>query len=153
MLGNWRWNAGFGIAGVGLTVLFSLGNNPMSVILTRSLYAFLAFFVVAYVARFVLGMILRPPAIAMQTHDGNSETRGAELDLRTPDESEDLNELLKSQLHNGAVPSAQAAIEPRAAGMNEGTAAFKPLSPPQLVSTANKQPEELAKAVRHLTGE
>ncbi|OUS71575.1 hypothetical protein B1748_26415 [Paenibacillus sp. MY03] len=154
MLGSWRWNVGFGIAGVGLTVIFSLGNNPMSVILMRSLYAFVAFFVVAFAARFVLGVILQPPAIPMgPSEEEADDPRGAEMDLRTPDESDDLNQLLKAQLQQGASSSPQPATQPVKEGANEGASSFKPLSPPQLVSTAGKQPEELAKAVRHLTGE
>lgn len=153
MLGTWRWNAGFGIAGVGLTVIFSLGNNPMSVILMRCLYAFLAFFLIAYAARFVLGLILQPPAIAMPpAEEDNADVRGSEMDLRTPGDEEDLNQLLKAQLQQRSTPASQAAAEP-AAGASDGASGFKPLSPPQLVSTAGKQPEELAKAVRHLTGE
>jgi hypothetical protein len=154
MLGTWRWNAGFGITGVALTVIFSLGNNPMSVILTRSVYAFVAFFIVAYAARLALGIILKPPGIAPPFPDGEAiETRGAEMDLQTPDESAELNRLLKEQLQQGSAFVPQSASGQIVADQGGGSNGFKPLSPPQLISTAGKQPNELAKAVRHLTGE
>lgn len=154
MLGTWRWNAGFGIAGVALTVIFSLGNNPMSVILTRSIYAFIAFFIMAYAARLVLGIILKPPGIAPQVSEiEGADTRGSEMDLQTPDESAELNQLLKEQLAQSSAPVSQSTPSPAGAEGSGGANGFKPLSPPQLVSTAGKQPDELAKAVRHLTGE
>lgn len=154
MLGTWRWNAGFGIAGVGLTVVFSLGNNPMTVILTRSIYAFIAFFIMAYAARLVIAIILKPPGLAPQVAEEEAaDTRGSEMDLQTPDESAELNRLLKEQLQHGSSPVSQSTPSPVAAGNAGASNGFKPLSPPQLVSTAGKQPDELAKAVRHLTGE
>lgn len=154
MLGTWRWNAGFGIAGIGLTVIFSLGNNPMTVILTRSIYAFIAFFIMAYAARLVLGIILKPPGIAPQVPEVEAaDTRGSEMDLQTPDESAELNQLLKDQLGQSTASVPQATPGSAAAGNAGGANSFKPLSPPQLVSTNGKQPDELAKAVRHLTGE
>ncbi|MHA6484375.1 hypothetical protein ACX1C1_20990 [Paenibacillus sp. strain BS8-2] len=154
MLGTWRWNAGFGIAGVGLTVIFSLGNNPISVILMRCIYAFVSFFIIAFIARFVLAIILKPPGIAPEFSDSElADQRGVELDLKTPDESEALNQLLKEQLQPHTIPAQKPVPEPATSGDSNGSNSFKPLSPPQLVSTAGKQPEELAKAVRHLTGE
>lgn len=141
MLGTWRWNAGLGLLGAGLTILFSIGNNPLPTMLVRSLYAFLAFFALAYAARAVLALILRPPAMAL--HDGEQpEEKGASLDLSTPDDPEELNELLKSQLKGGAET-----------GSAQETTEFRPLNPPQLVSTDNKKPEQMANAIRHLTGE
>ncbi|MEV5024731.1 hypothetical protein [Paenibacillus sp. LPE1-1-1.1] len=145
MLGTWRWNVVFGIFGTVLTVAFSIGNNPITVMLLRSMYAFIAFFVLAYGVRAILAYILQPPAIVGELTE-EEEGKGGQLDLQTPDESADLNEMLKSQLQaGGAAPNADA--------QNKDAAGFKPLSPPQLLSTKNTQPEELVKAIRHLTGE
>lgn len=145
MLGTWRWNVAFGILGLVLTTLFSIGNNPLTVVMLRMFYAFASFFILAYVARAVLGFILRPPSIQLSPADPNGDTElGSQLDLTTPDEGNDLNDLLKAQLQGGSKgesPSAEAGAD------------FRPLSPPQFVSSASKQPEELAKAIRHLTGE
>lgn len=145
MLGTWRWNVAFGILGLVLTALFSIGNNPLTVVMLRGFYAFASFFILAYAARAVLGLILRPPTIPLSSEATDGETeKGSQLDLTTPDESNDLNDLLKAQLqggNKGESPSAEAGAD------------FRPLSPPQFVSSASKQPEELAKAIRHLTGE
>jgi len=145
MLGTWRWNIGFGIAGLLLTALFSIGKNPLSVTLFRSMYAFIAFFVLAFAVRFIIALILKPPAmIGEQTQQ--DESKGSQLDLLTPDESDDLNALLKSQMKEGISSGKEAEI-------GQDKAEFRPLNPPQLVSAKNNDPEELAKAIRHLTGE
>ncbi|GKU78650.1 hypothetical protein [Paenibacillus sp. L3-i20] len=148
MLGTWRWNVAFGILGMGLTVLFSIGNNPLSVILLRSLYACIVFFVLAYAVRAILAIILRPPAIVGDPFVQHEE-KGGQLDLTTPDERDDLNDLLKTQLQGG-VGEAQSGQADKPNELEQG---FRPLAPPQFVSTNNKQPEDLAKAIRHLTGE
>jgi len=145
MFGTWRWNVVFGVFGTVLTVAFSIGNNPISVMLLRSMYAFIAFFVLAYGVRAILAYILQPPAlIGAEIED--EEGKGSQLDLKTPDESEDINQLLKSQIQDGA---GKAPIDTRKNDASD----FRPLSPPQLLNTKNTQPEELVKAIRHLTGE
>lgn len=145
MLGTWRWNAVFGIIGTALTVAFSIGNNPISVMLIRSMYAFIAFFALAFAMRAVLAYILQPPSLTGEEPE-QVEGKGTQLDMLTPDETDDLNQLLKSQLQNGATTAANEA-------QANDTTAFRPLNPPQLLSSKNTQPEELVKAIRHLTGE
>ncbi|WP_138751565.1 hypothetical protein [Paenibacillus sinopodophylli] len=145
MLGTWRWNVVFGILGTVLTAAFSIGNNPIVVMLLRSMYAFIAFFVLAYGVRAVLAYILQPPALVGDTSE-DEDGKGTQFDLRTPDESADLNDLLKSQQQDGGTL-------PTTDSSNQPAADFKPLTPPQLRSTKNTQPEELVKAIRHLTGE
>ncbi|WP_028611013.1 hypothetical protein [Paenibacillus harenae] len=147
MLGTWRWNVVFGLIGTVLTVAFSTQNNPVPVTLLRGMYAFIAFFVLAYAARAVLAYILRPPAAFAPEHAAQEEGRGTQLDMQTPEETDDLNELLKSQLQDGAM------AQPSSGKPAKDAAEFRPLSPPQLLSAKNKQPEELVKAIRHLTGE
>lgn len=142
MVGNWRWNVGLGIVGAVLTLLFSIGKNPLSVMLMRSMYAFIAFVAIAFVLRIALAFILQPP-VMHQAETAGEEGKGTQLDLQTPDESEDLNQMLKSQMDGH---KAQEVEQP------DQNRQFKPLTPPKLVSTQNKEPEELAKAVRHLTG-
>lgn len=145
MLGTWRWNVVFGIFGTVLTVAFSIGDNPVTVMLLRSMYAFIAFFVLAYGVRSILAYILQPPSLVGEQTEVD-EGKGIQLDLQTPDESMDINQMLKSQLQDGgSAPSADA--------LSNETAGFRPLNPPQLLSTKNTQPEELVKAIRHLTGE
>lgn len=154
MIGTWRWNAGFGVAGGLLTFLFSIGSNPLPTMLLRSLYACLAFFLLAYVARVVLALILHPPGIVGNFDEG-TEDAGTQLDFTTPENSEELNDLLKAQLNGESEPEAVYESEslPSKLGNEERQANFKPLNPPQLVSSENKSPEQLADAIRHLTGE
>lgn len=147
MLGTWRWNAAFGILGLGLTLLFSIGHNPLPVILLRGLYSAITFFVFAYGARAVLSFILKPPAmmnnIELQKEDVE---KGQHLDMSTPDEKEELNDMLKEQLNRSSRNISHSEAARKAAG-------FRPLTPPAFVSTTSKQPAELANAIRHLTGE
>ncbi len=146
MLGTWRWNVVIGIVGFVLTIAFSFANNPLTVVLLRSVYAFFSCFLLAYVFRFIWKQILQPPALVSELEPSDSEAgKGTQLDMKTPDESEDLNELLKAQLQDGAVNADER--------NSKEEAGFRPLNPPQLLSTKNTEPEELAKAIRHLTGE
>ncbi|MBW7473274.1 hypothetical protein K0T92_00790 [Paenibacillus oenotherae] len=141
MIGTWRWNVAFGICGSVLTLLFSLGSNGLAVTSMRCLYAFIAFFVLMYLFRAVIALILQPGAVPLaEESQSQDEARGIQVDMSTPDESDELNDLLKQQM-DGNVQ-----LEPGAQSN------FQPLTPPKLVSTPNKEPEELAKAVRHLTG-
>lgn len=143
MLGTWRWNVTLGICGVGLTLLFSLGSNGLEVTAIRCLYAFIVFFLLAYLFRAVIALILQPelPLLPAYTQTNFEDAKGNSVDISTPDESDELNDLLKMQMDGGTKLDK---IEP---------SAFQPLTPPKLVSTQNKEPEELAKALRHLTGE
>lgn len=144
MIGTWRWNVVLGLAGAALTILFSIGKNPLTVILMRSMYAFIAFVIIAFILRAVLAFILQPPTI--EVIDDQDEGKGNSLDLRTPDESDDINQMLKSQLDGGT--SSMASEEKKADLQGQ----FRPLNPPQLLSAQNKEPEELAKVVRHMAG-
>lgn len=146
MFGTWRWNAGLGLLGLILTIVFSIGKNPVPVALLRSGYAFIAFFLLAYVLRFVWAMIIKTSNTQeQQEQQVEAEEKGTQLDLTTPDDQEDLNELLKPKQDTKATPSAAND------GQGEQTD-FKPLTPTKLVSTQGNDPEQLAKAVRHLTG-
>ncbi|MHA7963055.1 hypothetical protein ACX93W_02845 [Paenibacillus sp. CAU 1782] len=149
MIGTWRWNTGFGFLGAGLTVMFSIGSNPLTTMLLRSLYAFIAFFILAYAARAILGFILKPPGI-LAAHDEGTENAGTQLDYTTPDNPDELNDLLKAQMQGGAGTAAAAEAVPESEGRGGD---FKPLNPPQLVTADNKSPEQLAHVLRHLTGE
>ncbi|CAH1197804.1 hypothetical protein PAECIP111893_00986 [Paenibacillus plantiphilus] len=141
MIGTWRWNVAFGICGSLLTLMFSLGSNGLPVTSLRSLYAFIAFFVLMYLFRAVFALILNAGGNAATDHpEPQDEARGSQVDMSTPDQSDELNDLLKKQM-DGNVQ-----LEPGE------QLSFQPLTPPKLVSTPNKEPEELAKAVRHLTG-
>lgn len=143
MIGSWRWNALLGIGGSLLTLLFSLDGNGPAITGLRCLYAFIVFFAVTFVFRAAVAFILRPsPAAALHraAADDEQAATGHAIDYSTPDEGDELNELLRRQMDGSASPEPERQPE------------FKPLSPPKLVSTQNREPEELAKAIRHLTG-
>ncbi|MBB3109416.1 flagellar biosynthesis/type III secretory pathway M-ring protein FliF/YscJ [Paenibacillus phyllosphaerae] len=146
MIGSWRWNAVLGSIGGFLTMFASLGSNGLAISAIRFLYAFIAFFIIAYVFRAVIAAILRPPAAPdgqSLTGDQDEESKGRRVDYSTPDESDELSDMLKQQL-DGKPPVNQT---------TEQQPQFKPLQPEKLVSTQNRDPEEIAKAIRHLTGE
>ncbi|KOS03984.1 MULTISPECIES: hypothetical protein [Paenibacillus] len=134
LFGSLRINLWSGVVGFILTFVLSVGSNLLTTSLIRGLIAFVFWFLLAFVLRWTLGVVARPDL-------GNAQSRassqvdgvGGNLDLTTPDENENLNELLK----------------PKPEQTDEGKNGFAPLNPPKLVS--NKDPEELAKAVRHLT--
>lgn len=148
MFGNWRWNLFFGLFGTILIMLLSLFQNPLITSLIRGAYAFVTFFVFAFPIRYVAGMIFLPKEESTQASQQEDEASGTNVNLSTPDESSDLNDLLKAQLTKS---KSDAAVDKQEAV--EETKSFEPLKPPQLVSTEKLQTEEMTKAIRHLTGE
>ena len=140
MIGNVIFNVLFGLIGFILTFLVTVGNNLLLTSLIRGFFGFVLWFVLAFVLRWVLGFIFKdsvnPNDLQSSTDIVHDESIGNTLDIRTPDEDEELKNLLKPQ------PPGQAT------GSELG---FKPLEPPKLVTL--KDPEELAKAVRHLKEE
>ncbi|QHW30044.1 hypothetical protein GZH47_03800 [Paenibacillus rhizovicinus] len=142
MIGSWRWNVSLGIGGSLLTLLFSLSSNGLAITSLRCLYAFIAFFAVTFLFRALLAFILRPSPSAALLHSDveDAQTKGHSIDYATPDQGDELNELLKHQMDGSNMLELGQQLD------------FKPLSPPKLISTQNKEPEELAKAIRHLTG-
>ncbi|ANS74022.1 hypothetical protein AWM70_05090 [Paenibacillus yonginensis] len=135
MLFNWL----FGGVGLILTFLVSSSHNLFITSLIRSLIAFVIWFLLAFAIRWMLGLSKADPVSLEERASGSEEAeKGLRVDLTTPDEQEAINDMLK--------PSGTKASE-----NSQGTAAFEPLKPPRLVKTADRDPEELAKAVRHLT--
>lgn len=150
MYGSWRWNLGFGVFGLLAVFLIGLSNNPWAISLIRALYACVAFFLLAYPIRYILGLLFRtdePYAELDQTETEETQS-GSNVDYVTPDSEEDLNAILRDQLASGKTGEK---TEPLV--KSGKTEQFKPLKPTKLVSTDNMQAEELTKAVRHLTGE
>lgn len=143
MLGTYRWNAGIALFGAGLTFLFSIGSNGLPLTAIRCLYAFLAFFVLAYAIRFAFGQLFGTRQQTEAEGDAQAEEQavGNRFDQSTPDDNEDLNALLRDQLSAAGGQGAQE---------EAGERQFQPLKPPKLVSAQDKQPEELVQALRHL---
>lgn len=104
--------------------------------LKRSLFAFIIWFLLAFIFRWVLGFMTSradDELLIEGEADAESDQRGAHFDLTLPNDSEELNDLLK----------------PRPEPSIGGDTGFTPLNLPKLVSA--QDPEQLAKAVRHLT--
>lgn len=130
MKGNLLFNLVFGAVGFVLTLLISMGNNLFMTSLIRGLISFVIWFLLAFLLRWVWGVVSVPEA---EQEAAVEQERGARFDVTTPDESDELNDLLT----------------PKPASVQEDGGGFTPLNPPKLVSA--KDPEELAKAVRHLS--
>ncbi|MBO9600542.1 MAG: hypothetical protein J7559_22310 [Cohnella sp.] len=143
MIGNWRINVGFGGFGALLTWLFSYSSNPIGTTLVRGVYAFATFTAIAFVISLLLGQLLQPSdksGLAMtDLQDETSEDRGGKLDMITPDEGDELAEMMKERWSDGK-------------GEAQNTP-FQPLEPKRLVSLDNPNPEEVVQAIRRLTDE
>ncbi|GIQ62433.1 hypothetical protein PACILC2_10010 [Paenibacillus cisolokensis] len=96
MTGTWRWNIVLGFVAAIPTFLVSYASNPLGVSGIRAVYAFTAMFVLSFALRAMLGMALRPPVLRDEA-GAAEENKGGQLDLTTPDETDDLNGMLKRQ--------------------------------------------------------
>lgn len=149
MIGNIKINLWFGVIGFIITFLVSFGNNVWTTSFVRSCLGFVIWFVLAFLLRFMLGILASPADAASKTpitvRDPNEteipeqlrqedQQRGNNFDMTSPDQDSELNDLLTPK--------------PEKDG---GSTGFAPLDPPKLVSTKQQDPEEMAKAVRHLT--
>lgn len=136
MSGKWRWTVGFGVFGAALTFLFQVSRNPIGTTLLRSVYAFLAFAVLATVVRIALSVLLRPaapPSMRLPAEDN-----GRAIDLTTPDDGGELTDLLKEQWTDGR---------------DQPISGFQPLNPKRLVALEHPDAEDVVKAVRRMTDE
>ncbi|WP_223066795.1 hypothetical protein [Paenibacillus caui] len=141
MAGKIHFNWLFGGIGFILTFIVSSAHNLLMTSLIRSLIAFVIWFLLAFAIRWIISLPFTNPSSKEQeiSRKQGAEEIGSRVDLTTPDESEAISDLLK--------PSEQASPA------DQGPAVFEPLNPPRLVKTTDRNPEELAKAVRHLTEE
>ena len=143
MIGSWRINVGFGAFGALLTWLFSFSSNPIGTTFVRGVYAFITFAVIAIVISLLLGQLLRPGGksepVITDLQDQTSEERGGNLDMITPDEGDELTEMMKERWADGK-------------GEAQGSD-FQPLAPKRVVSLDNPNPEEVVQAIRRLTDE
>lgn len=138
MAGKMKYYMLFGLFGFLITFAVSSSSNLFMTSLIRSLIGFVVWFALSYAAYWMFGFMKEMSPIPETEDLGVSpedEGKGGQLDLTTPDETDELNDLLKQPL-----------------GDQTGQNDFTPLNPPKLVKTSDdKDPEELAKVVRHLT--
>lgn len=138
MAGKIRYFLLFGFIGFLITYAVSAGNNLFATSLIRSIVAFAVWFALSWAGSWVINFLKElPPDVETQEEAALAAEpeKGGNLDLTTPDESEEIGDLLK-QTPKGDLSEQE----------------FTPLNPPRLVKTTDdKSPEELAKVVRHLT--
>lgn len=138
MTGKLKYCWLFGFIGFLITFASSSGNNLFMTSLIRGLIAFAVWFVLFYAAFWIFGSLKELPNNSVQEEEifaDEEQGKGGSFDLTTPDESDELNDLLKHPPANSA-------------HIND----FAPLNPPKLVKTTDDtDTEELVKVVRHLT--
>ncbi|MEI7027308.1 hypothetical protein [Paenibacillus sp. y28] len=131
MIGSLRWNFILGAIGGVVTFLLSVANNLLLSALLHSLYAFVILFVLGFALRFALKVTL-----SLNTGEPVTDSdagKGTRFDAVTPQESEDLHDLLKSK------PNQQE---------EEG---FLPLAPTKLSTKLPDSPENMAHALRRMS--
>lgn len=151
MIGTIVWNIVIGSVSGLMTFLFAMMNhNLLSTALLRGLIALLVMFLLTFVFRFLIALILTDTGMI-----GNAEKEGQEgstIDLATPEDDIELPSLQEDkqsdakQEDDAEVSSSQRATEQEP---------FQPFAPPRIVKSdggdEQQQPEQLAQAVRRLT--
>jgi hypothetical protein len=138
MYGTLNWN--FLIAGVSsaLTFVVSMMNNLLLTSLVQSLYAFGIMFLVAFVFRFLIGMLVSiniPFNTDLDlTPVDEDDDKGRNVSLSTPDADEYLQQIIKQNYANND-----------GQGEEEG---FQPLNPTRLSSAPETQADPLVEAIR-----
>lgn len=127
MIGSILWNAVAGLAGAALIFLLSYGHNPLSTAGTRALYSFLTVFAMTFAVRWLL-------AAAMKSGESPHQTSPL------PQEASEASNEDKGQSIDFTTPE------------DDDTDDFSPLNPPKLKTVKGlEDPEELAKAIRHMS--
>ncbi|TNJ64317.1 hypothetical protein FE784_21240 [Paenibacillus hemerocallicola] len=135
MIGSIRWNILFGTVGFLLTFLMSVGSNFIVRALLNSAYSFLILFAVVFALRWILGTLVGLKGVSDPVGHA-AEDVGNAVNETTPDDQDQLNDLLKNQLKGP-----------------ESTEPFVPLQPKKLASVPDADPEQLAQALRQLKEE
>lgn len=151
MYGNWRWNVYSALIGILFVFLLGMINNPWNIALIRGAYAAIGFALLAFPIRFIIGLLVGNEEEVEEENETDQEVEanlaGSNVDYVTPDQ-EDLNSIIREQLQNVAANE-----EAEVASKEDKVNQFEPLRPKKFVSTENMEPQDLTKAVRHLTGE
>lgn len=138
MIGSFRWNLLAGLIGFCGTMLISLPKNVWKTALVQSAYSFLFLFIFLFAVRWVLGFMIQASNASAPAHAVPGDTKeeafrkGQSIDLSTPDE--------------GVYPQDPAAAPAEDSG-------FAPLNPPKLTTKLDANPEDLVKALRHMSEE
>lgn len=135
MIGSIRWNIYIGFVGFLLTFAMSVGSNFPVRALLHGAYSFLILFAVVFALRWFLGTLagLKGVADPDPANPAADDQVGHTVNEMTPDDQDQLNDLLKTQLNR-----------PDAADP------FVPLQPKKLASVPDADPEHLAQMLRQL---
>ncbi|WP_426447058.1 hypothetical protein ACP26L_24050 [Paenibacillus sp. S-38] len=143
MIGSLRWNLYTGVAAFIITFVLSIPNNIWLTTFVRSCYSFIILFLLVFACRWLLGTFAGlnglPAAQPSVMADAAPEepSKGQAFDAMTPDEDQELHQMLKGTMNASAPPE-------------QG---FAPLKPPKLSTKVQPTPEELAQAVRQMSEE
>ncbi|UHA73914.1 hypothetical protein [Paenibacillus sp. 481] len=146
MIGTIRWNLVSGTIGFVITFMASINSNIWFTSLLRGVVAFVAWFALCFLLRYAMGTMLNPQGSKQAkgpVSQVSSDGKGRLVDLKTPDESDSLQDLLRGT-------SNHTASDNDAAQTDGAEQSFQPLKPPKLVSKQPMDAEQLAQAVRHL---
>jgi hypothetical protein len=128
MIGTILWNIVLGVFGFILSFIISISNNIFTTALKNGIYSGIILFLVAFLFRWIFGTLLLITPV--ESHIGNK------LDLITPDESDEIHQLLRNDKEKEKETE---------------SSDFMPLNPPKLVSKRVSDPEEMVKALRHMS--
>ncbi|CAM3358108.1 hypothetical protein [Marinicrinis lubricantis] len=120
------------IVGFVCTYLFSSMNNPMGTAFIRSFICFVIFFISGVVVLSLIEKIVKEATVSSE-NAVQEEGVGQQVDLSTPED--------------WVMPEADAE---HAAG-SEGEQGFEPIQFPRFKTKEERSPEEMAKAIRHLS--
>ncbi|MEF3304840.1 hypothetical protein, partial [Paenibacillus sp. GYB003] len=95
MIGTVRWNLVVGFFGFLLTFFLSASANFIWRALLHGTYSFLILFAFVFAMRWVLGTLVGLKSVTVA---GAAPVAGQTVNETTPDDQEQLNELLKEQL-------------------------------------------------------
>lgn len=138
MIGSIRWNFIIGALAFIFTFVLSMSQNIWLTTVIRSFYSFAILFVLVFLCRFLLGTFAGLSHLSAQEQEAEeAEGKGTAVDAVTPDQDEELREILKS------------VVDPKEAS----AADFSPLNPPKLRVKEQPSSEELAQAVRRMSDE
>ncbi|TVY10634.1 hypothetical protein [Paenibacillus cremeus] len=139
MIGTIRWNLIVGAFAFLLTFLLSISNNIWQTTLLRSLYSFIALFILVFFCRWLLGTFAGLNQMQGSSMDTEDEIgKGTAVDASTPDQDDELHQMLRASLDPNSSPQ---------------PFEFSPLNPPKLSTKKHSDPEELAQALRRMSEE
>lgn len=155
MIGSFRWNLTIAIIAAIMTVWFAtMNHNPWPVVIVRSLTSFVVLFVLTYLFRFLIALIVgeRPESERRQSAEEQSDMIGASVDLATP--AEDISWPLPNQEAGKETASEKQSAEP---SVEQSAQSFQAFEPPNIIlkdpsqDEVNVDPQTAVKAIRRLT--